>query len=172
MYYIHVRRNLLASLVSGILAVLAGGGGLFAGTEPQVQQAAQPQQDEEKNSLDLFSYDGVYTFRSDFSLPASGISALALSTSATILAALIMDCPITSRRSTDIWQLNTWLRITLAPASSSILAFIFKIASRAMPSISHGKFSSLSRSKKTRSSASSVSAVRSIRIRLSLPVAA
>ncbi len=66
MYYIHVRRNLLASLVSGILAVLAGGGGLFAGTEPQVQQAAQPQQDEEKNSLDLFSYDGVYTFRSDF----------------------------------------------------------------------------------------------------------
>src|SRR5437667_1535482 len=66
MYYIHVRRNLLASLVSGILAVVAGGGGLFAGTEPQVQQAAQPQQDEEKNSLDLFSYDGVYTFRSDF----------------------------------------------------------------------------------------------------------
>jgi hypothetical protein len=66
MYYIHVRRNLLASLVSGILAVLAGGGGLFAGTEPQVQQAAQPQQDEEKNSLDLFSYDGIYTFRSDF----------------------------------------------------------------------------------------------------------
>jgi hypothetical protein len=66
MYYIHVRRNLLASLLSGILAVLAGGGGLFAGTEPQVQQAAQPQQDEEKNSLDLFSYDGVYTLRSDF----------------------------------------------------------------------------------------------------------
>jgi hypothetical protein len=66
MYYIHVRRNLLASLVSGILAVLAGGGGLFAGTEPQVQQAAQPQQDEQKNSLDLFSYDGIYTFRSDF----------------------------------------------------------------------------------------------------------
>src|SRR5438093_98228 len=66
MYYIHVRRNLLASLVSGILAVLAGGGGLFAGTEPQVQQAAQPQQEEEKNSLDLSSYDGAYTFRSAF----------------------------------------------------------------------------------------------------------
>src|SRR5947207_15988416 len=66
MYYIHVRRNLLASLVSGILAGLGGGGRLFAGTEPQVQQAAQPQQDEEKNSLHLFSYDGVYTFRSVF----------------------------------------------------------------------------------------------------------
>ena len=66
MHKIHLRRNLLASLVLGILAVLAGGGGLFAGTELQVQQAAQPQQDEEKNSLDLFSYDGVYTFRSDF----------------------------------------------------------------------------------------------------------
>src|SRR2546430_16735224 len=66
MHKIHLRRNLLASLVLGILAVLAGGGGLFAGTEPQVQQAAQPQQDEEKNSLDPFSYDGVYTFRSDF----------------------------------------------------------------------------------------------------------
>src|SRR5947208_7876197 len=45
-----------------ILAI-ADGGRVFAGTEPEMQQAAKP---EEKNSLDLFSYDGVYTFRSDF----------------------------------------------------------------------------------------------------------
>ena len=128
--HIHVRRNLLASLVSGILAVLAGVGGLFAGTEPPVQQAAQPQQDEQKLWLDLFLMMGFTLFAAIskasrasarvihfitisattivFSLPASGIFALALRTSATILAALIMDCRITSRRSTDISQLNMW----------------------------------------------------------------
>jgi Domain of unknown function (DUF6268) len=62
MYYIQLRRNLLGSLASGILAVLAGAS-VFAGTEPEMQQAAQPA---DKNSRDLFSYDGVYTFRSDF----------------------------------------------------------------------------------------------------------
>src|SRR5213079_1855980 len=45
-----------------ILAIAAGGS-VFAGTEPEMQQAAKP---EEENSRDLFSYDGVYTFRSDF----------------------------------------------------------------------------------------------------------
>src|SRR5216110_3670076 len=45
-----------------ILAIADGGRG-FAGTEPEMQQAAKP---EEENSRDLFSDDGVYTFRSDF----------------------------------------------------------------------------------------------------------
>ncbi len=61
MYYVQLRRNLLGLLISGILVL--GGASLFAGTEPEVQQAAQPA---DENSHDLFSYDGVYTFRSDF----------------------------------------------------------------------------------------------------------
>src|SRR6266436_1030311 len=61
MHYIHLRRNLVGS-VSGILLVLAGTS-LFAITEPEVQQAEHPA---DENSRDLFSYDGIYTFRSDF----------------------------------------------------------------------------------------------------------
>ena len=61
---IHLRRNLLVSLVWGlsIFAIFAGAG-VFAGTEPEIQQPAQPQ---DENSHDIFSYDSVYTFRSDF----------------------------------------------------------------------------------------------------------
>src|SRR2546430_2558438 len=61
---IHFRRNLLASLVWGlsIFAIFAGAG-VFAGTEPEIQQPAQPQ---DENSHNIFSYDSVYTFRSDF----------------------------------------------------------------------------------------------------------
>ena len=46
----------------GILA-FAGTAVLFAGTEPEMQQAAKP---EEENSRDLFSYDLIYTLNSDF----------------------------------------------------------------------------------------------------------
>src|SRR5947199_10549518 len=61
---IHLRRNLLVSLVWGlsIFAIFAGAT-VFAGTEPEIQQPAQPQ---DENSHDIFSYDSVYTFRSDF----------------------------------------------------------------------------------------------------------
>src|SRR6266480_5918410 len=61
---IHLRRNLLASLVWGlsIFAIFADAR-LFAGTEPEIQQLAKPQ---DENSHDIFSYDSVYTFRSDF----------------------------------------------------------------------------------------------------------
>src|SRR5438477_5715737 len=62
MHKIHLRRNLLVSLVSGILVVLASSG-VFAGTEPEVQQPAKP---EEENSRDLFSLESIYTLRSDF----------------------------------------------------------------------------------------------------------
>src|SRR5207248_10212100 len=64
MHKIHLRRNLLASLVWGlsIFAIFAGAG-VFAGTEPEIQQPAQPQHED---SHDIFSYDSVYTFRSEF----------------------------------------------------------------------------------------------------------
>jgi hypothetical protein len=62
MYYIQLRRNLLGSLASGILAVLAGAS-VFAGTEPEMQQAA-PAADE--TSLNIFSFESIYTLRSDF----------------------------------------------------------------------------------------------------------
>jgi hypothetical protein len=42
---------------------MAGSGVVFAGTEPEAQPAATP---ERENSLDLFTYDSVYTFHSDF----------------------------------------------------------------------------------------------------------
>ena len=81
MYYIHVRPNLLASLVSGILAVLAGGG-LFAGTEPQ---CSRPQQPADENSHNLFNYETTYTFQSDFKNPASGMAIHFMTTSATTI---------------------------------------------------------------------------------------
>jgi hypothetical protein len=61
MYYVQLRRNLLGSLISGILVL--GGASLFAGTEPEVQQAAQPA---DENSHDLFYFESLYTLRSDF----------------------------------------------------------------------------------------------------------
>ena len=62
---IHLRRNLLASLVWGLsifaiftsIRVLAGG-------EPEMQQQAAKPEDE--NSHDIFSIDSIYTLRSDF----------------------------------------------------------------------------------------------------------
>jgi len=64
MHKINLRRSLLASLIWGlsIFAIFAGAT-VFAGTEPEIQQPAQPQ---DENSHDIFSYDSVYTFRSDF----------------------------------------------------------------------------------------------------------
>src|SRR5947207_10646715 len=51
-------------LLAFSIVAIAGGRGLFGGTEPEMQQVAKPE--EQENSRDLFSYDGVYTFRSDF----------------------------------------------------------------------------------------------------------
>ena len=62
MYNVPLRRILSGSLISGILAVLAGAT-VFAGTEPPVQQLAQPA---DENSHDIFSFESVYTLRSDF----------------------------------------------------------------------------------------------------------
>jgi hypothetical protein len=45
------------------MLAMAGIGGVFAGTETEMQPAAKP---EEENSRDLFWYDSVYTFRSDY----------------------------------------------------------------------------------------------------------
>ena len=83
-----------------------------------------------RNSSDLFSYDGVYTFRSDFKneprlgegdslyndfsydhrflITGKWYFRTGFESSATILAAPTMDCLTTSRRSTDISQLNMW----------------------------------------------------------------
>src|SRR6266480_4052560 len=52
MYYVQLRRNLLGLLISGILVL--GGASLFAGTEPEVQQAAQP-------AYESFRTDDVFT---------------------------------------------------------------------------------------------------------------
>jgi hypothetical protein len=52
----------LVILALGVLA-LPGTAVLFGGTEPELQQPAQP---EEQNSRDLFSYDLIYTLKSDF----------------------------------------------------------------------------------------------------------
>src|SRR5438132_13955613 len=63
MHKIRLRRNLLALVVSAVLI----SPGVFAGTdgtEPQMQQAAKPE--EQENSRDLFFYDSIYTLRSDF----------------------------------------------------------------------------------------------------------
>src|SRR4030095_1874837 len=58
-------RKLSGASVIVALGVLAfpGTAVLFAGTEPEVQQAAKP---EEENSQNLFNYETTYTFRSDF----------------------------------------------------------------------------------------------------------
>jgi hypothetical protein len=45
------------------MLTMAGIGAVLAGTETEVQPAATP---ERENSLDLFTYDSVYTFYSDF----------------------------------------------------------------------------------------------------------
>ena len=45
------------------MLTIAGIGGVFAGPEPVIQQAAKP---EDENSHDLFSYETTYTFESDF----------------------------------------------------------------------------------------------------------
>jgi len=61
---IHLRRNLLTSLVWGlsIFAVLTGARA-FAGEEAQLQQPAKP---EDENSHNIFSFESIYTLRSDF----------------------------------------------------------------------------------------------------------
>src|ERR1700748_789404 len=61
MHYVQLRPNLLSSLISGIFVL--GAASLFAGTEPEVQQAAQPA---DENSHNLFNYETTYTFQSDF----------------------------------------------------------------------------------------------------------
>jgi Domain of unknown function (DUF6268) len=45
------------------MLTMAGINGVFAGTEPEMQQTAKP---EDENSHDLFGYETTYTFRSDF----------------------------------------------------------------------------------------------------------
>src|SRR5437868_10339003 len=45
------------------MLTIAGAGHVFAGTEPEIQQTAKP---EEKNSHNLFNYETTYTFQSDF----------------------------------------------------------------------------------------------------------
>lgn len=62
MYNVPLRQILLGSVISGILWVAAGAT-VFAGTEPAVQQIAQPV---DENSHDIFSVESVYTLRSDF----------------------------------------------------------------------------------------------------------
>jgi len=61
------RKLSLASVIFalGVLA-FAGTAVLFAGTEPAMQQPAATPTPERENSLDLFSYDLVYTLKSDF----------------------------------------------------------------------------------------------------------
>jgi Domain of unknown function (DUF6268) len=48
------------------MLTLTGIGGVFAGTEFQLQQQPPPQPAERENSVDLFSYETTYTFQSDF----------------------------------------------------------------------------------------------------------
>ena len=64
MYYIHAPTQFASSLVSGIFAFLAPPA---SSPEPN-RQCNKPHNpaDEQKILTDLFSYDGVYTFRSDF----------------------------------------------------------------------------------------------------------
>src|SRR2546423_2722081 len=61
-----------ASVICGlpVLAIFLSSGLLaLAGTEPEIQQPAQPQ---DENSHDLFGYETTYTFNSDFKQPKLG----------------------------------------------------------------------------------------------------
>ena len=64
MYKIHLQRNLLASLIWGLsIFAIFTGARAFAGEEPQLQQPAKP---EDENSHNIFSFESIYTLRSDF----------------------------------------------------------------------------------------------------------
>jgi hypothetical protein len=63
MYKLRVRKIWRNSLISALAISAFATGGVFAGTELEVQQAAKPA---DENSHNLFNYETTYTFQSDF----------------------------------------------------------------------------------------------------------
>ncbi len=101
------------------------------------------------------------------SSPGNGISGQELNTKGSTLTAPITACQTTSRLSTLYWRWNTWCTIMPARVSRSIPGPISKAISGAIQSTFPGKCGSRFRSRKTKSSLSSVPVVASIQIQSS-----